>query len=245
MYYLQCMFMFLVNYLKLIFQCINLLNKLGLCVSSSAAAKKKTDFIARQTDHIQKLVISEKIALEQNTGEDKVPSDIIGDNFDIAKSPSHMSKDKQRQSWHWFLLVGLKRRVTNLDLSIEVPVTPISAVENSIFIPSVTDCQSLESSFTHHIMKVMVKYFPCFQKYEPYIPKCIEHPHMQELSTKSDFVILDLLDKSENKNEDMISILEHIHRNYIPHTAEEHPSVIRKKVFGGMFSQMKEPILHS
>lgn len=72
MYYLQCMFMFLVNYLKLIFQCINLLNKLGLCVSSSAAAKKKTDFIARQTDrNIQKLVISEKIALEQNTGEDK------------------------------------------------------------------------------------------------------------------------------------------------------------------------------
>lgn len=246
MYYLQCMFMFLVYFVKLIFQCINLLNKLGLCVSSSAAAKKKTDFIARQTDHnIQKLVISEKIALEQNTGEDKVPSDIIGDNFDIAKSPSHMSKAKQRQSWHWFLLVGLKRRVTNLDLSIEVPVTPISAVENSIFIPSVTDCQSLESSFTHHIMKVMVKYFPCFQKYEPYIPKCIEHPHMQELSTKSDFVILDLLDKSENKNEDMISILEHIHRNYIPHTAEEHPSVIRKKVFGGMFSQMKEPILHS
>lgn len=68
---------------------------------------------------------------------------------------------------------------------------------------------------------------------------------MQELSTKSGFVILDLLDKIENKNEDMISILEHIHRNNIPHTAEEHPSVIRKKVFEGMFSQMKEPILHS
>lgn len=164
MYYLQCMFMFLVNYLKLIFQCIYLLNKLGLCVSSSAAAKKNTYFIAIQTDHIQKLVISEKIDLEQNTGEDKVPSDIIGDNFDIAKSPSHMSKDKQRHSWHWFLLVGLKRRVTNLYLSVEVPVTPISAVENSIFIPSITDCQSLESSFTHHIMKVMVKYFPCFKK---------------------------------------------------------------------------------
>lgn len=58
-------------------------------------------------------------------------------------------------------------------------------------------------------------------------------------------MILDLLDKSENKNEDMISILEHIHRNNIPHTAEEYPSVIRKKVFEGMFSQMKEPILHS
>lgn len=98
---------------------VNLLNKLGLCVLSSAAKKKKTNIIARQTDHIQKLIISEKIALEQNTGEDKVPSDIIGENFDIAKSPSHMSKDKQRQSWHWFFLVGLKRRVTNLRVSRE------------------------------------------------------------------------------------------------------------------------------
>lgn len=50
---------------------------------------------------------------------------------------------------------------------------------------------------------------------------------------KSEFVISDLLDKSEIKNEDMISILEHIHRNYIPHTAEEHPSVIRKKYLEG------------
>lgn len=58
-------------------ECINLLNKLGLCVSSSAAAKKKTDFIARQTDHnIQKLVISEKIALEQNT--DSLPAVLQG-----------------------------------------------------------------------------------------------------------------------------------------------------------------------
>ncbi|XP_062574184.1 uncharacterized protein LOC134236019 isoform X2 [Saccostrea cucullata] len=53
-------------------ECINLLNKLGLCVSSSAAAKKKSDFIARQTDHIENLVISEKIALEQNT--DSLPA---------------------------------------------------------------------------------------------------------------------------------------------------------------------------
>lgn len=76
-----------------------------------------------------------------------------------------MSKDKQRQSWHWFLLVGLKRRVTNLDLGVEVSVTPISTVENSIFIPSVTKCRSLENNFIHHIMKVNYgEIFPVFPK---------------------------------------------------------------------------------
>jgi hypothetical protein len=202
-------------------------------MSSSSATKKKSDLLGRQTDHIQQLMLAEKKAIEDNTGEDSVPSEIIGDNFDIMKSPTHMTKEKQRQSWHWFLMVGLQRRVLSPNLSTECPVKSISDVENSVFVPSIDDCRLLENNFVHHIMRVLVKYFPCFQKYEPFIPKHIEHPHMQEVSKKSDFVILDLLDKSENKNEDMISILEHIHENYIPHTAEEHPRVIRKKVFGG------------
>ena len=42
-----------------------------------------------------------------------------------------------------------------------------------------------------------------------------------------------MLDKSENKSDDMISILEHIHENYIAHTDDESPLVIKKKVFGG------------
>lgn len=46
-------------------------------------------------------------------------------------------------------------------------------------------------------------------------------------------MILDLLDKSENKNEDMISILEYIYCNYIFYMVEEFFFVIRKKVFGG------------
>lgn len=61
----------------------------------------------------------------------------------------------------------------------------------------------------------------------------LQKPRLQDMLKKYDFVILDLLDKSENKSEDMISILEHIHHHYIPHTAEDHPQIIRKKVFGG------------
>lgn len=48
-------------------------------------------------------------------------------------------------------------------------------------------------------------------------------------------MILDLLDKSENKNEDMISILEYIYCNNIFYIVEEYFFVIRKKVFEGMF----------
>lgn len=219
-------------------QCIKILNKLGLCVSATAATKKKVDLMAKQDKHVEQLVVAEKKVCEANTGEDStsvhvMSSDIVGDNFDISKSPSHMSKEKQRQSWHWFMLVGLQKRVLNNALEHNAPALPITEVDNSSFIPNVTDCQSLEKNFIFHIMKVLVKYLPCFRKYEVCLPKYIEHPHIQDLSKKSDFVILDLLDKNENKSEDMISILEHIHRNYIPHTAEDQPHVIKKKVFWG------------
>lgn len=78
-------------------------------------------------------------------------------------------------------------------------------------------------------MNAVVKYVDCLNKYKDCLPKYIPHPHLEEPSGKSDFAILD----TEHKAEDMISILEHIHENYIPRTNDENPSVILKKVFGG------------
>lgn len=54
----------------------------------------------------------------------------------------------------------------------------------------------------------------CLKKYASCLPKFIEHSHIHESSQKSDYAILDILDKSENKSEDMISILQYIHETY-------------------------------
>lgn len=85
----------------------------------------------------------------------------------------------------------------------------------------------------YHITNVLVKYVGCLKKYKDCVPKFIPNPHLKELAEKSNFVLLDMLDKSENKSEDMITILEHIHAKYIAHTDGENPTVIKKKVFGG------------
>lgn len=202
-------------------------------MSSSAAAKKKVDLTEYQNEHINETVINEKKALEALGTNDWNTSDIIGDNFDISKSPSNMSKEKQRKSLHWFLLIGLQKRVIDNSLSSQSPSVSINAVNNSVFVPTRADCEFLEANCLFHIMKIIVKYVECFKRYAPYMPDVIHHPHLDEMSRKSDFVVLDLLDKSENKSEDMITILEHIHAKYIAHTQEENPKVIKKKVFGG------------
>jgi hypothetical protein len=156
-------------------------------------------------------------------------SDIIGDNIDMTRSPSQMSVDRKRKSWHWFLLVGLQKRVINQDLDDSTPIADINHVENSLFVPNLKDCNFPDRNYIHHIMHVLIKYIRCFKKYDKCLPKHLPHPHTDELSKQLDYVLLDLLDKGE----DMISILEHIHDKFIPRTDDDDPVVIKRKVFGG------------
>lgn len=83
------------------------------------------------------------------------------------------------------------------------------------------------------MMKIIVKYVVCFKKYVLYLLEVIDYFYRVEMFRKFDFVVLDLLDKSENKSEDMIFILEYIYMNYIAYILDENLKVIQKKVFGG------------
>ncbi|XP_062599089.1 uncharacterized protein LOC134260557 [Saccostrea cucullata] len=158
--------------------------------------------------------------------------DIIGDNVDLMKSPSNMSSKKQRESLHWFLNVAVQRRVVS-SLPNDRPISDIMDVPNHAFIPSSDDCDALEKNMVFHILKVATKYVNCLKPYADCVPKYLDHPHIEETSKKTKYFIADLLDKSENKSEEMISILQHIHENYIAHTEDDPPAVIEKRVFGG------------
>lgn len=175
--------------------------------------------------------------LERNKGIDNAENiipvyDINGDNIDLMKSPSNMSTKKQRESLHWFLNVAVQRRVVS-SLPDDRPISDIMDVPNHAFISSVPDCEALEKNMIFHILRVATKYVDCLKPYEACLPKYIDHPHIEETSKKTKFFIVDLLDKSENKTDEMISILQHNHENYIAHTEDDPPTVIEKKVFGG------------
>lgn len=121
----------------------------------------------------------------------------------------------------------------NDSLEDDVPKADIYKADNSVFVPNYQDCETLDKNFVFHIAKVLVKHVGCLKMYSKCLPKYIDHPHILESAKKSDYTILDLLDKSENKSEDMISILQHVHQMYFPHTDDDHPLVMIRKVFGG------------
>lgn len=167
---------------------------MGLCVFSSAASfgqvLDKQQLLDQQAENIKCLMLKEKFELEK-TGMSHVQcSDIIGDNIDISRNPSQMSKDRRRKSWHWFLLVGLNKRVLNPELDDSQPIAEINSVENSTFVPNFNDCNTLDRNFIFHIMHVLVNYIGCLKKYKKCLPNFISHLHLEELSRKSDFAIL-------------------------------------------------------
>lgn len=42
--------------------------------------------------------------------------EVLGDNLDLLVSPGDMTSDRQRKSWHWFLVLLTQKRITAPDL---------------------------------------------------------------------------------------------------------------------------------
>ncbi|KAJ8301102.1 hypothetical protein KUTeg_020089 [Tegillarca granosa] len=56
---------------------------------------------------------------------------------------------------------------------------------------------------------------------------------MTETSKKSKYTLCELIDRSVNDSDGIITILDQIQRKYVPHTSTDHPTVSEKIVLGG------------
>ncbi|XP_064609239.1 uncharacterized protein LOC135473320 [Liolophura sinensis] len=80
----------------------------------------------------------------------------------------------------------------------------------------------------------MTQFATCLKQFWDFVPKCIPHPHVTEMAKKTDNVLLDILEKNENINTDMIDILNHIYEQYVPVVPEAlGENVTERMVFEG------------
>ena len=171
--------------------------------------------------------ISNNILLEPSS----TSYEIYGDNLDHTIHTYHRTKENKGKDIHWFLMLYAEQRVKSPPhLNHSRPRRDILSVSNDNFLPDTDAIQSLRQSFIFHVMETIVKYVPGLQKIA--IPKYIPHPHLTEMSRKCPYDVLDLLDKSENKMEDMIDILNSIHK-LVPTLPSDKQNVVERIVFGG------------
>lgn len=58
-------------------------------------------------------------------------TEVLGDNLDLLVSPGDMTSDRQRKSWHWFLVLLTQKRITAPDLPSTGRVADILHLEAS------------------------------------------------------------------------------------------------------------------
>ena len=81
-----------------------------MSVNPSTASQQKTKLLERQSAHIADLLVKGEITHETGMNQSDTFK-LIGDNIGITRSPSQMSVDSKRKSWHWVLLIGLHKRI--------------------------------------------------------------------------------------------------------------------------------------
>ncbi|XP_056022462.1 uncharacterized protein LOC125673117 [Ostrea edulis] len=157
------------------------------------------------------------------------PIEILGDNIDILVSPANMTLDRQRKSWHWFLLLATQKRITDKDLPTDESLADVETIDSCEFVPSEDEIEEYQKNTQFHVAKILTKYIEELRQFERLLPNNIQHPYIEKTSQKSVFINCDLIDESENSSDGMIRILQRVHSLAVPHINEN----IEKVVLGG------------
>lgn len=159
--------------------------------------------------------------------------EVLGDNLDLLVSPGDMTSDRQRKSWHWFLVLLTQKRITAPDLPSTGRVADNLHLEASNWLLSDEEILRYHSDLQIHIAKILVKNFAALKHFEKVLPKYISHEFIEITKQKTVIFNADLVDASEISTEGMIHILQKIHNLVVPHCVVDSKEICEPVVFGG------------
>lgn len=212
---------------------ISLLNKMCICVSKSSIYKNKVQLKEKHEETMRKRMV-EFVGAEKNTADVSSASKfyVAGDNVDLLITPTYITREEQRKSLHWFLLVGVNKRVTDDSLPDATAQADISSISCLKWLPCDDEISAYEQHCYFHVQRVLLKYGICSFLQE-HVPEVIEHPYMDKTSLPSEFFVADLLECNENTSEGMIEIMKCLHRLFIRRSDSLHPEVLEHTEFAG------------
>lgn len=157
------------------------------------------------------------------------PIEILGDNVDILITPANMTSDRQRKSWHWFLLLATQKRIIDQELPTNKPVADIETISSCVFFPSKVEILDFQRNIQFHVARILSNFIGELKSFEKLLPNYIPHPQIEKTSQKSVFINCDLIDESENSSDGMIRIMQRVHSLAVPFI----DGTVEKVVLGG------------
>jgi L1 cell adhesion molecule like protein len=143
----------------------------------------------------------------------------VGDNFDKDVKPRDMRFNRQTQSLHYFNVYAVRDRIDTSNFSEKHESPPTLQLYD--FLPSNEDYSSLKENFKVLVSRILCQNMKFFKNnFSKSIQWHIEHQYSSEMKRKSQIVPLGVIFKNEAKYEEMIEIMDCLHK-YVPSLVSE------------------------
>uniref|UniRef100_A0A7M5VF96 C2H2-type domain-containing protein n=3 Tax=Clytia hemisphaerica TaxID=252671 RepID=A0A7M5VF96_9CNID len=139
---------------------------------------------------------------------------LVGDNLEYKVVRRHMTTSKQNIDYHMFNMMGVRNRVNapvELEDMIQPPLENKLDIDLSNYFPNKNDESKLATEFSTLVFRVLTEYREDMSRMRNHLRSVIPHDYMEETKRKSEITTLGILNKNENKTEDMIEIMEDLH----------------------------------
>ena len=177
---------------------------------------------------------------------DDITFKFIGDNLDKKVGVRDVRTDHKGSMVHMYSLLAARSRLPPLDLSRTGQVADVMSLPWQSFLPSQGDVDSVRNNLVVLVSRLLAQYFKCLSPLSKSVPKHIKHKYSQQMSTKSEVVVLDVLMKNEATSAGMLEIMkamqEYLGKEYPPekkvasggdqHTCERQAAAVRHMMDG-------------
>lgn len=128
----------------------------------------------------------------------------VGDNVDRYLGVRDLRSDNHGEMKHMFSLLAIKSRVTP---PATVPHCIGLRVDVTQFLPTAADIIEIKRNLHTLVSRIACHYVKGLQKLKKLVPAHITHAYSEEMTKKSEVIVLDVLHKNENKSSDMVAIM--------------------------------------
>ena len=115
------------------------------------------------------------------------------------------------------MLVG-RSHTPAVELSRKGQVAPLESLPSDVFLPTASDVQVVKQILIVLVSRLLARHLHHLSPLSKSIPKHILHKYSDQMSRKSEVVVLDVLMKNEAKHSDMLDIMlkmqDYLGKNY-------------------------------
>ncbi|XP_076073057.1 uncharacterized protein LOC143044781 [Mytilus galloprovincialis] len=140
---------------------------------------------------------------------------IIMDNLNMNTKARHKTMDTSNKVFNLVHSVAVKDRAPSEDLDSVHPQADILSVPNEAFVPNAEDYKALYKDCNILIQRALVDHISALKDCKEFVTYHIPHQYTEESKKKSVIVPLGIMEKDENKTEEMIEVIEHL-QQYVP-----------------------------